>query len=210
MKAVSWSRYFIFFALAAAGCAADLASKEAIFRRLGIPAKEPIWVWKGALSLTTSLNEGALFGVGQGQVWLFATLSVVAALAIVYWLFVAGAAEDRLLVAALGCVMAGILGNLYDRLGWHGLTWRNVPHHADGEAVHAVRDWLHFKIDNVIDWPVFNLADSFLVCGAALLIWHAFRAQPPSPGESAATDGPGEPAPRGATESGPSARRDKI
>jgi lipoprotein signal peptidase len=40
--------------------------------------------------------------------------------------------------------------------------------------VYAVRDWLNFQL---INWPIFNLADSFLVCGAALLIWHAFRPQ---------------------------------
>ena len=73
--------------------------------------------------------------------------------------------------------MAGILGNLYDRLGLHALTWAaGVREHRAGERVYAVRDWLHFKIDPIgFDWPIFNLADSFLVCGAILLAWHAIR-----------------------------------
>ena len=33
----------------------------------------------------------------------------------------------------------------------------------------------------VIDWPIFNIADSLLVCGAALLVWHAVRAEHPGP-----------------------------
>ena len=75
------------------------------------------WLWKDVVGLQTSLNEGALFGWGQGFWQLFAALSVAAALAILYWLFVAGAAADLLLTLALSCVSAGIFGNLYDRLG---------------------------------------------------------------------------------------------
>jgi lipoprotein signal peptidase len=40
---------------------------------------------------------------------------------------------------------------------------------------------MHFKIDAIgFDWPVFNIADSLLVCGAGLLVLHAFR-QPSKP-----------------------------
>jgi lipoprotein signal peptidase len=50
-----------------------------------------------------------------------------------------------------------------------------------GEPVYAVRDWLHFEIAAIgFDWPVFNIADSLLVCGAALLFWHALRAPKPA------------------------------
>jgi lipoprotein signal peptidase len=34
----------------------------------------------------------------------------------------------------------------------------------------AVRDWIHFRLDGIIDWPVFNLADSWLVIGSATLV----------------------------------------
>jgi signal peptidase II len=112
--------------------------------------------------------------MGQGMVHVFALLSVVAAAGILYWLFWAGAARDRLLTVALGAITAGIFGNLYDRLGMPRLIWPDW-HPRAGQPVYAVRDWLHFKIEGVIDWPVFNIADSLLVCGAALLFWQALR-----------------------------------
>jgi signal peptidase II len=116
---------------------------------------------------------------------------VAAAIGILYWLFVAQAASDWLLTMALAGVMAGILGNLYDRLGMHGLRWHlPIRGHEVGERVFAVRDWLHFKIDAIhFDWPVFNLADSFLVCGAALLVLHAFVSQPAIEAKAMSTKG---------------------
>jgi signal peptidase II len=183
VSAVPYSRYLVFLAIAACGCVLDLSTKSWIFRRLSAPwieeghASPPIWLIGEVFGLETSLNEGALFGIGQGQGLVFAAISFVAVIGILYWLFVARAAHDLHLTIALGFVLAGILGNLYDRIGLHGLTWAAGVHgHQAGDRVYAVRDWLHFKIDAVgFDWPIFNLADSCLVCGAILLIWHAFR-----------------------------------
>ena len=159
MKAIPLSRFVLFWGLAAGGCAVDLATKRWIFDRLGMPAARPTeWLIDNVFGFTTSLNKGALFGIGQGQVALFAALSVVALIGILYWLFISGAAHDLLLTIALGSVCAGIFGNLYDRLGLPGLMW-------NGETVYAVRDWLHFQIQGLINWPIFNIADSLLVCG---------------------------------------------
>jgi signal peptidase II len=116
----------------------------------------------------TALNYGALFGMGQNMGWLFATLSVLALAGILYWLFVAKAARDWLLTIALAGVTAGILGNLYDRLG----LWANPT----GSPIYAVRDWILFRYGQHT-WPNFNIADSLLVCGAGLLIWHAWKFQ---------------------------------
>jgi signal peptidase II len=171
-RMVPVSRYLLFFAVAIAGFAVDLATKNWIFGRLGMPSAEhpPIWLWHDVFSLTTSLNDGALFGIGKGFVAGFAALSIAAAFFVLYWLFCAGAARDGVLTFTLGLITAGIFGNLYDRLGLHALT-------ENGERVYAVRDWLHFQIRNVINWPVFNVADSLLVCGAILLFWHIWRLQ---------------------------------
>ena len=45
--------------------------------------------------------------------------------------------------------------------------------HTPGDPVYAVRDWIHVMI-GTWPWPTFNIADSLLVCGAILLVWHAF------------------------------------
>ncbi len=170
MKAVSANRCFVFLLLAVFGCALDLATKSWMFNRLGMPDPNSStkWIWTGVFGFQTSLNEGALFGLGQGMVPLFAGLSIVAAIGIFVWLFFAGGASDWLLTIALGSIMAGIFGNLYDRLGLAGLTWNGlIGHHAHGEPVYAVRDFILVMI-GPWHWPNFNLADSYLVCGAAL------------------------------------------
>lgn len=172
------SRYLIFFSIAALGCALDLLTKQAVFAWRGLPGTSPKW-WliEGRLGVQTSLNPGALFGMGAGWWWLFAAFSVVALLGIVTWLFVFKAAHDRWLTVALACVSGGILGNLYDRLGiWNrGL----VP----VEFQHSVRDWILFEWPEVRlqifnPWPNFNIADSLLVTGAIMLVVHAVIWQP--------------------------------
>jgi signal peptidase II len=166
---VPLSRYLAFFSLALVVCALDLATKSWMFAHL--VDGQVWWLWEGVFGFQTSLNEGALFGVGQGFWPLFAALSVAAAVAIVLWLFGAGAAEDWLLTIALAFVTAGILGNLYDRLGLPGLVW-NDAHHVVGAPVHAVRDFILMMIGRW-PWPTYNIADSSLVCGAGLLLCHA-------------------------------------
>jgi len=174
MKAVPTHRYLLFCALALVGCLADLLTKRWAFEALGMPHEQPSrWLVDEVFGFTTSLNEGALFGIGQGQGLIFSTLSVVAVGGILYWLFATGAANDLVLTLALGAVTGGILGNLYDRLGMPGLKWGPQSVHPAGAPVYAVRDWLHFQVEGLIDWPIFNIADSLLVCGAILLVWHA-------------------------------------
>ncbi|HEX4130105.1 MAG TPA: signal peptidase II [Pirellulales bacterium] len=168
MKSVPKDRYLVFLAIVVAGCALDLWTKDWIFARLGYPCTEPEWIIPGIFGLETSLNYGALFGIGQGQAWFFATLSIAAGLAIPYILFVTGAARDAVLNAALASVMAGIFGNLYDRLG----LWSQAG--VDAPTAGAVRDWILFEYHGWV-WPNFNIADSLLVCGAVALFWQALR-----------------------------------
>ena len=176
MRAVPLNRYWVFMLIAGGGLAADLATKHWMFAWLGMPGarRDPAWICPNVFGFQTSLNEGALFGIGQGMVPFFSVLSIGAAVAICWWLFVAGAARQWLLTVALAGIMAGILGNLYDRTGQPGLRW-NFPNdlHNVGDPVFAVRDWILVMIGKW-PWPNFNIADSLLVCGAMLLAGHAF------------------------------------
>jgi lipoprotein signal peptidase len=109
------------------------------------------------------VNQGALFGFLNDRKELanagFALISLAAAAAILWWGSRRQTARDPWLCAALGLILAGTLGNLYDRIVFQG-----------------VRDFLHWNY--LFDWPVFNIADCCLVIGAALLLLQAFRAQP--------------------------------
>jgi len=186
--AVPRSRYVVFTLIAVGGALVDLATKSWVFGWLGMPSMTNWWIIDEFFGVTTSLNEGALFGVGQGQVALFTLLSLGAGVGIVYFLFRRGAAVDWLHTIALAAVTAGIIGNLYDRVGLPNLTWNYPgPHHQIGEPVFAVRDWIHFKFGSLGSWPIFNIADSLLVCGVGLLLWHSWRG---SPQEQTPSDGP--------------------
>ncbi len=111
--------------------------------------------------------------------WLFAALSIVAAIAIPVWLFRFRAAHDVWLTVALGCVMAGVLGNLYDRFGLSGDTWLG-PGIFSPEAVHYVRDWVLWQWNDRWPWPNFNIADALLDIGVGILVLHAFLQSKPA------------------------------
>ena len=116
------------------------------------------------------VNHGALFGIGGdsgfGNV-LFTVVSAGAALVIVVVALRPSVRHDRLLSLSLGLILSGTVGNFYDRVVFGG-----------------VRDFFHWY--RFYNWPVFNVADICLVCGAGLLVLHAV---------AFAEDAPAEPAP---------------
>ena len=175
MPDVPRNRYFLFLAIAAVGCGVDLATKAWLFSWPVLRGGNVHWLWPGHAGFQLSWNEGALGGMGQGRTWLFATLSILAGCAIPLWLFCWRAARDLWLTAALGSVMGGLLGNLYDRLGLPDYLWPGRGAEV-GQPVHAVRDWILVEWNDHWRWPNFNVADSLLVVGAAALVLHAMRA----------------------------------
>jgi signal peptidase II len=167
--AVPASRYLIFALIAAAGCWLDLLTKRFVFAWRGMPGTQPIWwVWEGYIGIEPSLNTGALFGLGRDRVLWLAALSAVALLGLVAWFVYGRVGHDRRLTIVLACITAGILGNLYDRLGLWSLGPEGRP------ELFAVRDWIRFSYGRYV-WPNFNVADSLLVCATTYLVWHSFR-----------------------------------
>lgn len=162
-------RYFWFLALAVTGAGLDLWTKYLVFASPGFFHGEEWWLWSGHIGIQKSLNEGALFGMGQGKVWIFALFSIIAAMAIPAWLFLFRAAEDFWLTTSLGIVMGGVIGNFYDRVGFPGMTWDDFNPRRAGETVYAVRDWILFQWNDQWVWPNFNIADALLVVGAISL-----------------------------------------
>jgi signal peptidase II len=172
MPDVPRNRYFLFCAIAAAGCGIDLATKNWLFSWPDLLGGNVHWLWPGHAGFQLSWNQGALGGMGQGRTWLFATMSILAGCAIPLWLFYWRAARDLWLTIALACVTGGLLGNLYDRLGLPDYLWPGRSAEV-GQPVHAVRDWILVQWNDQWRWPNFNIADSLLVCGATALVLHA-------------------------------------
>jgi signal peptidase II len=180
--------WIVFLALAAVAAGVDLATKSMAFARLGMPGMGPRHeLIPGVLMLETNLNEGALFGMGQGLGLAFAGVSVLAIAGIVAMMARQTTRDDLILVTALGLIVGGIVGNLYDRLGLPGLAW-HAPAERIGEPVRAVRDWIHCVLPGVIDWPIFNLADTWLVIGAGLILLVSLRPTPAA--RTAASEAP--------------------
>lgn len=180
-------RMALFFCIAIVGLVTDLVTKSVMFEQYFDPADprpEVHWLVDGIFGIQTTTNPGALFGIGSGYSWLFALLSLVAVGAILVWLFLLQGCRDRWLTATLGLISGGILGNLYDRVGWGA-----KPDYPESIATN-VRDWIYFRLEGVPwfdPWPNFNVADCCLVCGAALLFFHAFFLAVDEPGEDDVT-----------------------
>ena len=118
--------------------------------QLGIP--EPALPFMNWLLL---LNPGAAFSfLAQGsgwQRWFFTIMGVVACVYIV-WLL-RKSQSDKLLCVALSLILGGALGNVLDRIMYG-----------------AVVDFIDLHYANW-HWPAFNIADSAICIGAALIIW---------------------------------------
>lgn len=169
----------LFVSIALAGLAADLLTKHWVFQALRMPGEYKAdtapelnavyWILPNIIGFQTSLNTGALFGFGQGQTTILVTLSLIFLIGIVLYV-VLWAWRSLFFSAMLGMITAGICGNLYDRLGWHGLTYPDW-HPMTGQQIYAVRDWILVMI-GTFPWPNFNVADSLLVCSIILWFLH--------------------------------------
>ncbi len=132
----------------ALGTALDLVTKAWAFDYLeNSPKPDAGQWWPGVLVMRSTLNEGALFGGMQGRNFLFLALSVLA-IPLIFWFFWTLPRPRWLPTIALGAILAGTVGNLYDRVKFGG-----------------VRDFIYVE---AINWPIFNVADIWILCGAVL------------------------------------------
>jgi signal peptidase II len=197
MTKAARSYRWLFWTLAVVGVAVDQASKYGLFRELSndgsggrivviadaffldvnylqpkqLELREdflrPLRVWSSEYK--PAVNKGALFGIGQDMNATFAAVSIFAAIVVLYWQSRPQSGRDAYLCVALGLILAGTVGNLYDRIVFDG-----------------VRDFLHWN--KWFDWYVFNVADVCLVFGAAMLVLEALFASPKSQPTDGAAD----------------------
>src|SRR5437870_5861528 len=131
----------------------DEASKAWALRRLRFSDRTII---RGALDLVYAENRGIAFGQlqegGAFGRWFFVVLAAAAAIAVLFYFFRTTRNDDRIL-GACALLLAGILGNLTDRVR------------------------LGFVIDFILlhagqyHWPTFNVADASISIGAMLLAY---------------------------------------
>ena len=147
---------FLLFGVAAVVVAIDQLTKALVVSN--IREGESRHVIGGVLSWTLQRNPGSAFGLFRHFPVVFTVLAALITLAIV----VRGPrARDRLTAVALGLVLGGALGNLVDRIA-------RPPGAFRGRVI----DFIDFH-----RWPVFNLADSAVVIGAALLLIASYRTE---------------------------------
>ncbi|TXI22817.1 MAG: lipoprotein signal peptidase [Nitrosomonas sp.] len=140
--------------------ALDLVTKYWVESALVFGQQIPITSF---FNLVLTYNPGAAFsflGDASGwQRWFLSGIAFIACAVISYLLY--KHTENKLFCWALSLVLGGALGNLYDRI-----------------TLGHVVDFLDFYIGDY-HWPAFNVADSAICIGAALLIYESFTTKKP-------------------------------
>jgi signal peptidase II len=161
-------RWWLWLVLSAAIVAADQAAKALVLATLRPGEERTVTDF---FSLVLAFNYGAAFSfLGDAAGWqryFFGAIAIGAAWLIV-WLLRRGG--DRLYCAGLSLILGGALGNLCDRV-----TLGKV---VDFLAFHHFMPFRHPLTAWLDPFPAFNIADSAITIGAALLIIDGFRQRP--------------------------------
>jgi signal peptidase II len=159
----------LFLAVSLGVLAADLGIKAWAFERVAgepvvltrdmagdpsaIPDHEPWVLVPQVLNLKLTTNTGAVFGLGKGAQFFFILISAAVVPAIVWFFARRTPARAYALHVALALILAGAVGNLYDRIRFN-----------------AVRD-MFWMLPGTRLWPwIFNLADAALMIGVGILM----------------------------------------
>jgi signal peptidase II len=148
--------------LALALVVVDQATKAVVAGRVTLYQSVP--VIRGFFNITRIHNKGAIFGTfsqtGNPVVFVLLTAASLAALGFVVYYFFKTPATDALMKVALTLIMAGAVGNQFDRL-------------VRGHVI----DFLDVYV-GTSHWPFFNAADSCITIGACLMLLVLFRRKP--------------------------------
>jgi signal peptidase II len=147
-------RVGVLITVALTALALDVATKIVVVATL--QDREPIELLGGLLTLRETRNSGAAFSIGTGYTVVFTLIACGVVIAI---LRTARNLRSVPWAVCLGLLLGGAVGNLIDRM-------LRDPAPLKGHVV----DWIE-----VPNWPVFNLADSAIVCGGVLAVLLAAR-----------------------------------
>ncbi len=169
----------LFFLIVPTIFLADYFTKHLVKRAM-VPYEETIPVIDGLVKLRFIYNEGIAFGINLVFIpgWLLILISCSIAILIIVYIFFSHYG-DLVGLVALCLIAGGAIGNLFDRI-----------------AYGRVIDFIEIGI-NDLTWPVFNVADISVTCGAILLALHLFFHKPGAAGlESSKTSGQPSPTKR--------------
>jgi signal peptidase II len=157
-------RVLLFGAVALIALALDVLSKVLVVAN--VTEGRPHRLIGGAVYLLLTRNSGAAFSIGSGGSGGSATivLTVIAVAVVAVIVRTARRLRSAGWAVALGLILGGALGNLVDRMF-------RAPGFGRGHVV----DWISVLSDDGHVWPIFNLADSAIVCGGVLAALVALR-----------------------------------
>jgi signal peptidase II len=148
----------VFLMAAILAAAVDLTSKWAVFSWVGTPQNRVV-IWPGRFEFIQRLNDAGIWSVGYGTVnsnRIFVILACIVVPLVVGWALWTLRPNQRGTACLLGFIVGGAIGNVYDRIAFGG-----------------VRDFIQVYLwgDPPYAYPTFNVADSFLLCSVATLIF---------------------------------------
>jgi len=157
-----------FVLVTAVGLIADLWTKNlAVDQLQGGRVVDFIHGW---LEFEFIENPGAVFGIAPGRTIMFIIVSIAAVVFLTYLFATSGNKPFYQIV--LGLLLAGVLGNMYDRIEIGKV--RDMIHALPGwHWPVGVRHVLKFLPDEVFPY-IFNVADSLLCTGVALMVIYSF------------------------------------